>query len=170
MTVVPQKLIRSVLPLVCIALLGIARGGRTPAQQKTPARNAAQQPQVTFNRDIAPIFYRACVSCHRPGEAGPFPLLTYADAKSHARQIAAVAKSRFMPPWLPEEGALKFADELRLPEDEIVRIQVWVEQDAEICRGLATRQAGRHCESDETLRLACEWLGQLLEFRLSHAR
>src|SRR5216683_2894166 len=130
MTVVPQKLIRSVLPLVCIALLGIARGGRTPAQQKTPARNAAQQPQVTFNRDIAPIFYRACVSCHRPGEASPFPLLTYADAKSHARQIAAVAKSRFMPPWLPEEGALKFADELRLPEDAIVRIQAWVEQGA----------------------------------------
>ncbi len=130
MTVVPKKLIRSVLPLVCIALLGIARGGRAPAQQKTPARNAAQQPQVTFNRDIAPIFYRACVSCHRPGEAGPFPLLTYADAKSHARQIAAVAKSRFMPPWLPEEGALKFADELRLSEDEIVRIQAWVEQGA----------------------------------------
>src|SRR5258708_14372157 len=35
-----------------------------------------------------------------------------------------------MPPWLPEEGALKFADELRLSEDEIVRIQAWVEQGA----------------------------------------
>jgi tetratricopeptide (TPR) repeat protein/mono/diheme cytochrome c family protein len=130
MTVVPQKFLRSVLPLVCIAILGIALGGRTPAQQKTPAQSAARQSQVTFNRDIAPILYRACAQCHRPGEAGPFSLLTYADAKSHARQIAAVAKSRFMPPWLPEEGALKFAGELRLSEDEITRIQVWVEQGA----------------------------------------
>ncbi len=128
MTVVPQKFLRSVLPLVCIAILGIALGGRTPAQHKTPAQSAARQSQVTFNRDIAPILYRACAQCHRPGEAGPFSLLTYADAKSHARQIAAVAKSRFMPPWLPEEGALKFAGELRLSEDEITRIQAWVEQ------------------------------------------
>jgi len=79
-------------------------------------------------------------------------------------------------------GALKFADELRLSEDEIVRIQAWVEQGAaegisaglppmpKFVEALAARQAGRHCESDETLRLACEWLGQLLEFRLSHAR
>jgi tetratricopeptide (TPR) repeat protein len=128
MTVVPQKFLRSVLPLACIAILGMALGGRTPAQQKTPARSAAQQSQVTFNRDIAPLLYRACAQCHRPGEAGPFSLLTYADAKSHARQIAAVAKSRFMPPWLPEEGALKFAGQLRLREDEITRIQAWVEQ------------------------------------------
>jgi tetratricopeptide (TPR) repeat protein/mono/diheme cytochrome c family protein len=128
MTVVPRKLIRAVFPLVCTALLGIALGGRTPVQQKTPAQNAAQQPQVTFNRDIAPILYRTCAACHRPGEAGPFSLLTYADAKSHARQIAAVTKSRFMPPWLPEESALKFAGELRLSEDEIARIHAWVEQ------------------------------------------
>jgi tetratricopeptide (TPR) repeat protein/mono/diheme cytochrome c family protein len=128
MRVVPQKLIRSVLPLVCTALLGIALGGRAPAQQKISAQNVGQQTQVTFNRDIAPILYRTCAACHRPGEAGPFPLLTYADAKSHARQIAAVTKSRFMPPWLPQESALKFADELRLSEDEIARIQAWVEQ------------------------------------------
>jgi len=130
MTVVRQKFLRSVLPLVCIALLAIALGSRTPAQQKTPAPSAVQQSQVTFNRDIAPILYRTCARCHRPGEAGPFSLLTHADAKSHARQIATVTKSRFMPPWLPEAGALKFADDLRLSEDEIARIQTWVEQGA----------------------------------------
>ena len=130
MTVVPQKVIRTSLPLACIVLLAIALGRGTPAQQKTAAPGAAPQPQVTFNRDIAPILYRTCAQCHRPGEAGPFSLLTYADAKSHARQIAEVTKSRFMPPWLPEEGALKFADELRLSENEIARIQAWVEQGA----------------------------------------
>jgi tetratricopeptide (TPR) repeat protein/mono/diheme cytochrome c family protein len=130
MTVVPQKFLRSVLPLVCIALLGIVLGGRTPAQQKTPAPSAVQESQVTFNRGIAPILYRTCARCHRPGEAGPFSLLTYADAKSHARQIATATKSRFMPPWLPEEGALKLADDLRLSAEEIARIQAWVEQGA----------------------------------------
>ncbi len=128
MTIVPQKLFRTSLPLACVVLLAIALGGRTPAQQKPTAQNAAQQSPVTFNRDIATILYRTCARCHRPGEAGPFSLLTYADAKSHARQIAAVTKSRFMPPWLPEEGAFKFADELRLSQDEIARIQAWVEQ------------------------------------------
>jgi tetratricopeptide (TPR) repeat protein/mono/diheme cytochrome c family protein len=128
MTVAPQKLIRSVMPLVCIALFAIALPGRAPAQQNSAPASVAPQTQVTFNRDIAPILYRTCAQCHRPGEAGPFSLLTYADTKSHARQIAAVTKSRFMPPWLPEEGSLKFADELRLSEGEIARIQAWVEQ------------------------------------------
>jgi len=127
MTVVPQNFLRRFLPLACVVLVVIALSGRTPARQKTPAQRATQQSQVTFNRDIAPILYRACAQCHRPGEAGPFSLLTYADAKSHARQIAAVTKSLFMPPWLPEEGALKFADQLRLSDDEIARIQAWVE-------------------------------------------
>jgi len=128
MTVVPQKVTRTFLPLACIVLLAAALSGRASAQQNPAAPGAAPPPQVTFSRDVAPILYRSCARCHRPGEAGPFSLLTYADAKSHARQIAALTKSRFMPPWLPAEGALKFTDELRLSEDEIARIQAWVEQ------------------------------------------
>src|SRR5205823_14705548 len=50
-----------------------------------PSMPTAQQ--ATFNRDIAPILFRYCAPCHRPGEAGPFPLLTYPDAKARARQI-----------------------------------------------------------------------------------
>jgi len=86
--------------------------------------------EVTFNRDIAPILYRSCAGCHRPGESGPFSLLSYEDAKSHARQIAAVTRSRFMPPWLPDPGEPKFADDLRLPEEQIALIQAWLEQGA----------------------------------------
>jgi tetratricopeptide (TPR) repeat protein/mono/diheme cytochrome c family protein len=127
MTVVPQKLILGSLLLVVVLLPGVA-ATPAPAQQKNVTPSLSPQSQVTFNHDIAPILYRACASCHRPGEAGPFPLLAYDDAKSHARQIAAVTKKRFMPPWLPQEGALKFADELRLTESEIAQIQAWVEQ------------------------------------------
>jgi hypothetical protein len=100
MTVVPWKVIQGFLRLACVALL--TPESHTAAQQKVAAQRASPQPQVTFNRDIAPILYRSCALCHRPGEAAPFSLLTYADAKSHARQIAAVTKSRFMPPGCPK--------------------------------------------------------------------
>ena len=83
---------------------------------------------VTFNRDIAPIVYQHCSACHRPGEAGPFPLLTYQDVKKHGRQIVAVTQTRFMPPWLPEPGELKFADERRLSDQQIATIRAWVDQ------------------------------------------
>ena len=89
---------------------------------------AAVGQKVTFNRDIAPIVFHYCASCHRPGEAGPFPLLTYDDVKKHGRQIEAVTQTRFMPPWLPEPQTLKFADERRLSAEQIALIQKWVDQ------------------------------------------
>src|SRR5437660_314415 len=58
----------------------------------------------TFNRDIAPILFRQCAPCHRPGEVAPFSVLDYREVRSHARQIATVTKSQLMPPWLPERG------------------------------------------------------------------
>jgi tetratricopeptide (TPR) repeat protein len=98
-----------------------------PRPQEQPS---ALNPQITFNRDVAPILFHYCATCHRPGEAGPFPLLTYNDAKSHAGQIAFVTQSHFMPPWLPEPGEFKFADELRLSEEQIKLIAKWVQQGA----------------------------------------
>jgi len=83
--------------------------------------------RVTFNRDLAPIVFRACAPCHHPGEAGPFSLLTYGDLKSHARQIADVTQKRIMPPWLPEQGEFKFNDDLHLSREEIALFQKWVE-------------------------------------------
>ncbi|HEY4901557.1 MAG TPA: tetratricopeptide repeat protein [Terriglobales bacterium] len=90
--------------------------------------SAASHGKVTFNRDIAPIVYQYCSACHRPGEAGPFPLLTYQDVKSHGRQIMAVTHTRFMPPWPPEPGELRFADERRLSDQQIATIKAWVDQ------------------------------------------
>ncbi|MBZ5575398.1 MAG: tetratricopeptide repeat protein [Acidobacteriia bacterium] len=91
---------------------------------------SAAGPPVTFNHDIAPIVYRKCAVCHRPGEAGPFPLLSYADIKKRAPQIAAVTRSGFMPPWLPEAGYGDFQDDRRLSTDEIRTIAEWVSQGA----------------------------------------
>ncbi len=123
---------RAPRPLCIIVLLvngAIGLLAAKPAANSEPADHSqSAPPQVTYNRDIAPIVYRTCAMCHRPGEAGPFNLLTYADVKKHARQIADVTQSRIMPPWLPAPQEAKFADELRLSEHEIDLIQKWVEQ------------------------------------------
>jgi tetratricopeptide (TPR) repeat protein len=91
------------------------------AAKQTPAG-----PNITFYKQIAPIVYRNCTPCHRPGESGPFPLVTYDDVKRHAQQIAAVTKRRFMPPWLPAPGYGDFAEEHRLTDAQIQLIQEWV--------------------------------------------
>ncbi len=85
---------------------------------------------VTFNRDIAPIVFRNCVVCHRPGEAAPFSLLAYTEAKERAGLIATFTTSRYMPPWLPERGRVEFLGERGLDDDEIALIRLWVEQGA----------------------------------------
>ncbi len=80
----------------------------------------------TFNKDIAALIFENCSPCHRPGESAPFSLLTYTDVLKHAKQIAAVTKSRFMPPWLPDAGVFKFAEERRLSDSQIQLINRWV--------------------------------------------
>src|SRR5260370_26323196 len=68
----------------------------------------------TFNKDIAPILYQRCATCHRPGEVAPFSLLTYQDASKRAKLIASATERRYMPPWKPEPGYARFANDRRL--------------------------------------------------------
>jgi hypothetical protein len=84
--------------------------------------------QVTFSETIAPIVYEHCVSCHRPGEIGPFSLISYDDVAQRGAKIAEVTASRYMPPWHPAHGSGTFVGERRLSDDEITAIGVWVEQ------------------------------------------
>lgn len=81
---------------------------------------------VTFNKHVAPLIFQFCSSCHRPGEAAPFSLLTYDDVRKHAAQIVVVTRSRYMPPWLPEPGYGDFIGERRLTEAQLRSIAEWV--------------------------------------------
>jgi len=85
---------------------------------------------VTFNKDIAPILFEHCSTCHRPGESGPFTLISYADLKKRARQIAEVTETRFMPPWLPEDGHEELLDRRRLTGEQIGLINQWAAEGA----------------------------------------
>jgi Flp pilus assembly protein TadD len=75
---------------------------------------------------VAPVLYKNCVTCHHPGGAGPFSLLTYADARRWAPQILNVTQTRFMPPWLPEPGYGDFADVRRLTDQDQALLKRWI--------------------------------------------
>jgi len=107
----------------------IARGVLLTVACAFIATSAAAQP-VTFSRDVAPILYEHCVSCHRPGEIAPFSLLTYEDARPRARELARVTHERTMPPWKPEPGFGDFAGADRLSDRDISTIQRWVDDGA----------------------------------------
>jgi tetratricopeptide (TPR) repeat protein len=89
----------------------------------------AEQP-VTFSRDIAPILFARCATCHREGGSAPFALLTYQDARSRASQIAVVTATRTMPPWQPEPGHGEFAGSRRLSDEEIRVFREWARSGA----------------------------------------
>jgi mono/diheme cytochrome c family protein len=97
-----------------------------------PAAAAVQQPRatslaVTFSRDLAPVLFEHCAPCHRPGGSASFSLLTFADARPRARQLAAVTAARAMPPWLPEPGHGEFAGDRRLSDLQIALFRQWVD-------------------------------------------
>jgi hypothetical protein len=111
---------------------GCGEGGREAAgaADSAPARergaeHAAMPSEVTFNDFIAPILHRSCVKCHRPGEAAPFPLLSYEDAAPRASAIALATRTRRMPPWPADPEYRHFLDENVLTAREIALLAAW---------------------------------------------
>src|SRR5262245_13719086 len=103
----------------------IAFGATVYTSQSSPATPA--QSEVTFTRDVAPIFYSKCVACHRAGEVAPMPLLTYDDARPFARSIKQKVVARQMPPWFADPQHGSFANDPSLTAKEIETISRWVD-------------------------------------------
>ena len=106
--------------LVALAALLMVAGMRLGAPI------AAQKSTITFSETIAPIVYANCVTCHRPGEAAPFSLITYDDVRRRGKLLADVTRQRLMPPWQATHGYGDFADERRLTDEQIKAIADWV--------------------------------------------
>jgi Flp pilus assembly protein TadD/mono/diheme cytochrome c family protein len=100
----------------------------TPTIGSIPSPSEPLSAHPTWSRDVAPVLYAHCAACHHPGGAGPFSLLTYADARRWGAQILTVTQSRFMPPWLPEPGYGDFADVRRLTDPDRDLIKQWVSE------------------------------------------
>lgn len=80
----------------------------------------------TWCRDVAPIVQRSCQVCHRPGQIGPFALLTYRQASAWAEMIGETVRQRRMPPWQADPRHGTFANDLGLSDTERETILAWV--------------------------------------------
>jgi mono/diheme cytochrome c family protein len=110
--------------LFTIGLLALA-GFLSPASEANGAKATAKQ--VTFNKDIAPIFHAKCAECHRPGEAAPFSTLTYKDVRPWAKSIKEKVVNREMPPWHADPHFGAWANDRRLTPQQIAAISAWVD-------------------------------------------
>ncbi|MBV8593594.1 MAG: redoxin domain-containing protein, partial [Caulobacteraceae bacterium] len=82
---------------------------------------------VTFCKDISRIVQRHCQECHRPGQIGPMPLLSYDDVADWASMIREVVKNRRMPPWYADPGHGKFRNDRRLPDEDRAALLAWID-------------------------------------------
>src|SRR6267142_2887483 len=82
---------------------------------------------VTFHRDVAPVLQRHCQNCHRAGEIGPMPLLTYRDARPWAKAIKEAVTTRKMPPWFADPAHGKFSNDRSLSASEIAILADWAD-------------------------------------------
>lgn len=112
--------------MISKALLPGSIGLFTAAALRFGAPVAAQNATVTFSETIAPIVYENCVTCHRPGEAAPFSLITYDDVRRRGPLLARVTQQRLMPPWQATHGYGEFDGERRLTDQQITSIANWV--------------------------------------------
>lgn len=95
----------------------------------TGAQKAAEK-KATFTKDVAPILFKSCVECHRPGEMAPMSLLSYQEARPWARAIREQVVKRAMPPWSADPKYGHWANDPRLSQAEIDTIVAWVESGA----------------------------------------
>jgi mono/diheme cytochrome c family protein len=100
-----------VIPAVAASALTLAAAAETP----------------TFSKDVAPILQKHCQECHRPGEIGPFSLLTYKDARPWARAIRSAVVAKTMPPWHADPQHGKFSNDRTMKKVEIDTIAAWVQ-------------------------------------------
>jgi hypothetical protein len=114
-----QKIVVIVLGLHGVLFVtGCGRSG-TPASQ-----NSA----VSFSKDVAPILYKHCVSCHHPGGIGPMPLLTYQQVQPYSSLIRDRVVNGIMPPWFADAPRGQFSNDPRLSKTQIQTITTWVDR------------------------------------------
>jgi len=113
----------SVAVTLCLAigLIFIATGNADNTSKK-----GARSP-VTFSKEVAPIFFKNCAECHRPGEGAPFSILSYKDVRPWAKSIKEKVANRTMPPWHADPHFGEFSNNRTLSQSEIDTILAWVD-------------------------------------------
>src|SRR5262245_39872326 len=99
--------------IFCLAITGLFL---LPASQADTTKTSPKQ--VTFTKDVAPIFFKNCAECHRAGEAAPFSVISYKDVRPWAKSIREKVVNREMPPWHADPHVQEFKNDRRLTQAE----------------------------------------------------
>jgi hypothetical protein len=89
-----------------------------------------KQSAPTFSKEIAPIFYRNCINCHRQGEIAPMSLVTYKEVRPWAKAIREKVITREMPPWHPDPKIGHWTNDRRMSQKEIDTVVAWIDSGA----------------------------------------
>jgi len=92
----------------------------------------AQGSAPVFTKDVAPILYKNCTTCHRPGGLGPFSLMDYDSVKANAKDIKDAVETGYMPPWQADGPHGQFLNDRRLSELEKGTIMRWIDGGAKL--------------------------------------
>jgi hypothetical protein len=111
----------AILPALSLAMPPLSLAGAGGATTSTPPA------PPTFTKNIAPILYKKCAGCHRPGEIAPMSLLDYKSARPWAKSMREAVLERKMPPWFADPKFGAFANDPRLSDQEIATIKAWVD-------------------------------------------
>jgi hypothetical protein len=106
-----------------LLLAGFGAGSLFAAKPTEPAK-------VTFSRDVAPLVQKHCQACHRPGEAAPFSLLTYQQARPWAKAMKEAVLLKKMPPWSADPHYGNFSNDRSLSADEVKTLVAWADAGA----------------------------------------
>jgi hypothetical protein len=114
-----QTRIAQVVAATSLALIALAVA-------RKPGPLVARTAEPTFAREVAPIVFKNCTGCHRPGGMGPFTLLDYDSAKAHVGEIQDAVSSGFMPPWHADGPRGVFRNDRRLADGDKETILRWI--------------------------------------------
>lgn len=116
------------IPTVASSMVLIVLGALVWAPTRAAGQDAAAA--MTFHKDVLPVLQKNCQTCHRPGQIGPFSMLTYRDTRPWAKAIKAAVVSRAMPPWFADPRYGHFNNNRSLTQRDIDTIAAWVDHGA----------------------------------------
>jgi hypothetical protein len=106
-----------------VLLLGVAALATVRGAAAAPAGSVP-----TFTKDVAPIVFDKCASCHRKGEVAPMTLTSYEEVRPWAKVIKNKVIAREMPPWFADAAhTLKMRNDRSLSQAQIDTIAAWVD-------------------------------------------
>jgi hypothetical protein len=104
--------------VVCSSFLFLAAKSDSPQSASV---------KTTFYKNVLPIMQKRCQECHRPGEIGPMPLLSYEQVRPWAQAIRRAVLTKQMPPWFADNSVRHYLNDRSLSQAEITTIVSWVD-------------------------------------------